>query len=515
MREFPAAIRRDAQTTVEHDPSRLLLALTRPRAFEELSVQLSDAGLVLEHERYDAGTLTTAEVNHTDTRIWVSTPDGSAIDEDNDRRIRELLGPDLDWVGPVYRVPGTEGRAGLHCPLPRVLITRGSQTVAARERTRLHEDAGRSARLLGLSHLSIEDPEVDAYQLRAALTDDGRRATDDVFFENMPLLVPLGFFRPNDPLLFRQWNLNRIRAVAPPDLEAGWDIARGNPSITICVFDSGCDLTHPDLNFVPGVTVFFGDGSTRMVNGFAFGHGTMCAGVAAADLNNAVGMAGVAGGCTIMPVAFTNFTDIEAHEGIVHAVQNGARVINMSFMAGAWYQAAVDPAIEFAFSRNVIMCACTGNNNGPIMYPALHPRVIAVGATSSTDERGGCPGSCFSNFGSQLSVVAPGENVTTTVVQGTGDSGGDYIQDMRGTSAAAPHVAGLAALLLSLRPNLTSDQVRTIIEVTADKVGPIPYRTEIPGPFGPPAHPNGSWNEQMGYGRINVHRALTRAQAMD
>jgi subtilisin family serine protease len=81
------------------------------------------------------------------------------------------------------------------------------------------------------------------------------------------------------------------------------------------VFDSGCDLTHPDLNFVPGVTVFFGDGSTREVNGFAFGHGTMCAGVAAADLNNAVGCAGVAGGCTVMPVAFTNFTDLRRTRG--------------------------------------------------------------------------------------------------------------------------------------------------------------------------------------------------------
>ena len=111
--------------------------------------------------------------------------------------------------------------------------------------------------------------------------------------------------------------------------------------------------------------------------------------------------------------------------------------------------------------------------------------------------------------------MAPGENVTTTVVQGTGEGGGDYILNMSGTSAAAPHVAGLAALLLSLRPTLTSTQVRTIIELTADKVGPVPYQTEFPSPFGAVAHPNGSWNEQMGYGRINVHRALSRAQAMD
>jgi subtilisin family serine protease len=185
-------------------------------------------------------------------------------------------------------------------------------------------------------------------------------------------------------------------------------------------------------------------------------------------------------------------------------------VINMSFAATAWYQAAVDPAIEFAFQSNVIMCAATGNNGGPILYPALNPRVIACGATTSSDER-----RSSSSFGQRLSVMAPGENVTTTVVQGTGESGGDYILDMSGTSAAAPHVAGLAALLLSLRPTLTSNEVRAIIEITADKVGSVPYQTEIPSPFGSVAHPNGSWNEQMGYGRINVYRALTRAQAMD
>jgi len=511
MREFPGEIRRDAETIVELDRTRLLLAWTRPRPFRDLSEQLREAGLVLEHDRYDAGeALTADQVNHTDTRVWVSTPDGSAIGDEQYQLIQQVFGPDLDWVGPVYQLAGSEGRAGLHCPLPRVLVTSATRMPEAQERTLVREDTRRGERLLGLAYLTIEEPGVDAYQLRAAMTDEGRQATDEVLFENMPLLVPLAFFRPNDPLLFRRWNLNRIRAVAPPDLEAGWDISRGNPAITICVFDSGCDLTHPDLNFVPGVTVFFGNGSTREVNGFVFGHGTMCAGVAAADLNNAVGCAGVAGGCTVMPVAFTNFTDIEAREGIIHAVQNGARVISMSFVATAWFQAAVDPAIEFAFQNNVIMCAATGNDAGAILYPALNPRVIACGATDSSDER-----APFSNFGQRLSVVAPGRDITTTVVQGTGESHGDFILDMWGTSAATPHVAGLAALLLSLRPTLTSDQVRTIIELTADKVGSVPYQTEIPSPFGPAAHPNGSWNEQMGYGRINVHRALTRAQAMD
>jgi subtilisin family serine protease len=506
MREFPSEIRRDAETTVQLDDTRLLLAFKEPRGFQDLSRPLGDLDLVLEHDRYDVdGTLTPDRVNHTDTRFWVSTVDGRPIDEDRYRLVLRTFGAELDWAGPVYRMPDSDGRDGLHCPLPRVLVVRGAELTTLRDRARVREDPRRSQPLIDFSYVLLEDPEVNAYQVRAELTDDGRRDADRVLFETMPLLVPLSFFRPNDPLLFRQWNLNRVRAVAPPDLEAGWDFTRGKPSITIGVLDSGCDLTHPDLNFVPGVTLFFGDGSTRVVGGFAFGHGTMCAGVIAADINNGVGCAGVAGACTIMPLAFRNFTEVEAYEGIIHAVQNGARVINMSFNSTAWFQAAVDPAIEFAFQNNVIMCAGTGNNNGgPVLYPANHPRVIAVGATDSTDER-----ASFSAFGPRISVVAPGEGVTTTTVVGAGESGGDYMADFWGTSAATAHVSGLAALLLSLKPSLSSIDVRNIIEVTADKVGSVPYESD---PFG--AHPNGTWNAQMGYGRINVHRALSRAHAL-
>jgi subtilisin family serine protease len=95
-------------------------------------------------------------------------------------------------------------------------------------------------------------------------------------------------------------------------------------------------------------------------------------------------------------------------------------------------------------------------------------------------------------------------------VVGAGEAGGDYAADFIGTSAPTAHVSGLAALLLSLRPSPSSNDVRNIIEVTADKVGSVPYESD---PFRG-AHPHGSWNAQMGYGRINVHRALSRAHAM-
>jgi hypothetical protein len=111
-----------------------------------------------------------------------------------------------------------------------------------------------------------------------------------------------------------------------------------------------------------------------------------------------------------------------------------------------------------------------------------------------------------SNYGGGMSVVAPGVDVPTTCVQGTGDGGswgGDYTAGFFGTSAATPHVAGLAALILSVRPSLTPARVKAIIESTADKIGAEPFVRST----------NGTWNKYVGYGRINVLRAMRRAFA--
>src|SRR5215207_6765388 len=111
MRDFPPEIRRDAETTVQLDDTRLLLAFKETRRLQDLSHPLRDVGLILEHDRRDVdGTLTPDRVNHTDTRFWVSGLDGRSIDEDRYRLVLETLWLELDWVGPVYRMPDSYGR---------------------------------------------------------------------------------------------------------------------------------------------------------------------------------------------------------------------------------------------------------------------------------------------------------------------------------------------------------------------------------------------------------------------
>jgi subtilisin family serine protease len=191
-----------------------------------------------------------------------------------------------------------------------------------------------------------------------------------------------------------------------------------------------------------------------------------------------------------------------------------ARVLSCS-KARAWYTnpitRKVEPsgwanfdiinnAISNAANAGIVICAPTDNSGlASIAYPASNPNVIACGASDKSDKR--CS---FSNYGTELSIVAPGTMIVTTDATGLVPSD-IYKSNWEGTSAAAPQVAGLAALLFSKYPALTSKKVRDIIERSADKVGGYTYSAFKPS--GAP-YPNGTWNDKTGYGRINVLKAL-------
>jgi hypothetical protein len=533
MVSFPQRLRHGTGAYMDLDESRLLVATRDSMALDDLTERLKQARLMLEDAADDQDRRRMFRVNHTDTRFWVRSPDGEPLDDSRQAAIREVFGALLAWIGPVYRLAGhaeSQGRETLLCPLPNVLLVRERRragttlmrtAAAAAREVRVTEDRERS-KYLEFRYLVIDDPaELNAYDLRERLLEGQSELIADIRFENMPMLVPTAVV-PNDTFFGQQWNMTQIEAPA------GWDISTGSAAIVVCVLDEGCDLTHPDLVFAgTGINLgtMSGDGSPTGP------HGTACAGIVAATFNNGAGVAGVAGACQILPAAFVTWSDAEIAAGIGWATANGADVISMSFGGYGVDPLVVDPSIQAAFTAGLVMCAATHNFNGAITYPATNALVMGVGASDQADDRKSPTspdGECWgSDFGPEISVVAPGVLVPTTDIQGGdgynvdgtggswvcmnypsfGDAVGDYVTVFDGTSAATPHVAGLAALLLSAYPTLTNVEVRAIIERSTDKPGTTAY-VETAG------YNAGTWNQNMGYGRINVRRALDLADIM-
>ena len=518
MTRFPSVLTHPAHGRMTLDTSRLLLAFGKEQTdLEALRKKLGALALALEDSREDKPAPRPLQaVNHTDRRFWVRVLDGS-LDDERLARIEKALGKELAWAGPVYRLPqfGGDDRSALLCPLPDVLLAklragRGEEgpqrintMVRAAGAVAVSEDAEKSRYLGPWHYLRIADPKAtNVYQLRQKLIEQKAAAVQDLRFESMPLLRPAALV-PDDPLYTQQWNMTQVNAPA------AWDISTGSSTVVVCVLDEGCDLAHPDLVFSePGINLgtMSGDGSPTGP------HGTACAGIVAAVFGNTAGVAGLAGNCQLMPVAFSAWTDVEVAAGINYAADNGARVISMSFGWNPWDPSIIDPAIQHADDLDVVMCVATHNHDSlGITYPATNPLVMACGASDQVDNRktSTSPDGEFwwgSNYGPQMSVMAPGVLIPTTDQLGADgyDATADYIPNFNGTSSATPLVAGLAALVRSVYPTLSSPQVRDTIERSAEKVGAVAYADTA-------GYPNGSWNQEMGYGRINAYRALDLA----
>jgi subtilisin family serine protease len=218
------------------------------------------------------------------------------------------------------------------------------------------------------------------------------------------------------------------------------------------------------------------------------------AGAAAAMTDNGVGVAGICPGGRIMPVkvatAGGHTDDADGNPrvaaGIRWAVDHGASVI--SFSLGAGDNPAMRDAVNYAYAHNVLIVAAAGNSgsgSSPYPGPAYFPHVLAAGGTDNRDRR-----MSYSGYGMQHLVMAPSVDVPTTA-RGGGVGKGSY------TSIAAPQVAGVAALLLSVRPGLTVDELIALIEKGAD-----------------PVDGQQGFDPRVGYGRVNAYRSLQLALAM-
>ena len=311
------------------------------------------------------------------------------------------------------------------------------------------------------------------------------------------------------------WNLYTIAAPT------AWTQATGS-GVIVAVVDSGVDLTHPDI--AANIAINKGETANNGLdddgNGYIddvygwnfysnnnnvqddYGHGTHVAGIIAAVGNNGIGIAGIAYGAKILAVKTTNNqglgTSTTGAQGIIYAADRGARVINNSWTCSS--SQVVDDAVRYAHDKGAVVIAAAGNDSGvnvETLSPAGAPYAVTVAATDHTDQQ-----ASFSNIGMKLDVAAPGVDVLSLLAAnstwsasiGTAAIGGKYLVES-GTSMASPHVAGVAALLLSQQPNLTPEQVRYWLRNSALDLGATGFDTAY------------------GYGRLRADVALSMAAA--
>ncbi|RUR79119.1 hypothetical protein PCC6912_32930 [Chlorogloeopsis fritschii PCC 6912] len=316
---------------------------------------------------------------------------------------------------------------------------------------------------------------------------------------------PLPTAPPTDPGFVYQWGLIKIKA---PE---AFDISMGSPSISIAIIDEGCDIHHEDIVYKqPGYdAVYRRDDPSPLPRD---GHGTSCAGIAAAKANNNLGGAGVAPDCQVLPIRIAYgvgggwyTSDAIIADGVRTAVNRGADVLSNSWGGGS-PSTVITNAFKYAQTdgrggKGCPIAIATANNDVyGVAYPAnlspTIPGLMAVGASNQWDQRKSktsLDGEYWwgSNYGPEVDVVAPGVKIYTTDIMGTGGyGGGNYIPDFNGTSSATPHVAGLMGLILSVDPDLRSWEVEDIIKLTVDDLGPV------------------GRDDEFGFGRINCRRAL-------
>jgi subtilisin family serine protease len=288
---------------------------------------------------------------------------------------------------------------------------------------------------------------------------------------------------PDDPRYHNngQWNLPQIEAPA------AWDITTGSDEVVIAFVDSGVDFDHPELRdkIWTNPKEIPGNGIDDDGNGFAddvhgwdwvnwdgepqddYWHGTFISSIAAAETNNGDGMAGVSWGARIMPVKV--FDDQWYSQpwhitgGIEYAADNGAKIINLSWrLTGSEYPQALQTAVDYAHSQGALVVAAAGDSfNSSYKYPAALDHVVSVAATGHEDVHPD-----FSTHNDKVDVAAPGVDIL-----GISSPLGFEYGRLASTEAAASHVSGLAALIWSVNPALTPDQVESIMESTAVDLG--------------------------------------------
>lgn len=294
---------------------------------------------------------------------------------------------------------------------------------------------------------------------------------------------------PNDPFLNQQWGIVNY------NLSLAWNISKGD-GVRIAILDQGILGSHSE--FSDKIVVSYDTESNTAPSKLLGGHGTMCAGVAAAKGDNYIGISGVAPNAKLLDIsnslASEPLSRMKRADGIMMAWQFGADVISNSWSSAVQYsqinEAIVSAVKNGRNGKGCVVVFASGNDySSSVAYPSSLYNVISVGAIESNNKRAG-----YSNYGSQLDVVAPGSYIYTTNYLG----GYEFAN---GTSFACPYVAGVAALILSVDPNLKGYEVEQIINKTCRKLSSYSFENLS-------AHSDGTWNQEVGYGMVDAYEAL-------
>ncbi len=430
-------------------------------------------------------------------------------------RIGRILPTFVDGAG---RVSAASGKIVVVAPEPGALV----QARSAAERLGLPPLRKLRLRLVrrGPAELYVID-EVDGWRALDAVGElsaiAGIRAELDMVRHYSHALIP------DDPMFDEQWHLlNTGQNDTAPSVDGrvseAWDLTTGDDAVIIAINDDGVDINHPEFSDkLEDELNFPDDWEDRMALGLFGGHGTACAGVAAAQGNNGLGVAGVCPDCSVLPhmVGLSTglgfqVSDVEIAEGFERQIDAGAWVISNS-----WANTTGDPVyvmptlpdpplpsvIEAAFDyaetegregKGTVVLYSAGNSNDVLHAYARYDSTMSVAAVGDVGLK-----SYYSASGPEQDIAAPSNGglhgITTTSI----DEG--YTSSFGGTSSACPFVAGVAGLVLAANPELSAAEVRQILQDSSTAIDPV----------------FGDWDEghspHYGHGLVNAYIAVQMA----
>lgn len=431
-----------------------------------------------------------------------------------------------ECVSPVFSLPGRENSKSLISAVNEIIIQYKTSVLDASI-----TEVERSKGLTFVKILSLTGGKTIVYKVDPNTFSID--AANEIFESGVANYCEPNFYTtnllqyiPNDPFFPQQWSLKNtgnnipviISGIAGCDMRAdsAWNISLGSSKVKIGIVDTGIDTLHEDLvgNLVPNSQFNFVNESTNAFDDE--GHGTSCAGIVAATGNNALGVSGVAPNCKIVNIkslGVNGGTDVDLAEGLIYSWQSGCWISSNSWGGGtpsALYDNAILDGTTFGRNgKGTVYLFAAGNYETNLINPSTNPNVISVGAVSPCNQRKSlisCDlepwwGSCY---GAGLEIVSPGAKIYTTDITGSAGYGvSNYISTFNGTSSATPNAAGIIALMLSVDSTLTWNKVREYLCSSADKIGNYNYTST-----GPNSALGNTWNNEMGYGKVNAYKAL-------